>query len=397
MNDSPSVDELLRRATALGAALRERANEGDALRHLPPRTVIDLHDAGLFRVLQPSRFGGYELPPKTLFDLQIALGRVCPSTAWVYGVLSVHHWQLGLFPAEAQDEVWGRDSTTLISSSYAPTGKIERVRGGYRLSGRWSFSSGCDHAQWVFLGGFVPPDGPDAKPDMRTFLLPRADYAIDDNWFTSGLKATGSKDIVVDGAFVAEHRTHKLIDGFRLDNPGNALNTSPVFRMPFGQIHVRSVSTPALACALGALDVYNESTASRLAATDQSRVSEDPASQLCAAECESVVDHALLVLHRNLDELYGYAVEAKDGVPKMPVDRRVRFRHESALAARESASVVARLFTQSGGRAVFQSHPLNRFFQDVHVIRAHYANNPEGPGRNFGRVLFGQRSQDYFV
>lgn len=397
MIETPTADELLRRAAALGPVLRERAGEGDALRHLPPNTIADLHDAGLFRVLQPARFGGYELPPRTLFDLQLALGRVCPSTAWVYGVLSVHHWQLGLFPLEAQAEVWGDDSTVLVSSSYAPTGTIERVDGGYRVSGRWSFSSGCDHARWVFLGGFVPVEGPDAKPDMRTFLLPRRDYRIDDNWFTSGLKSTGSKDIVVDGAFVPEHRTHKLIDGFRLDSPGNAVNAAPVFRMPFGQIHVRSVSTPALACALGALDAFNELSASRLAATDKSRVAEDPASQLCAAECASVVDHAELVLHRNLDELYALAASTPGAAPKMPIDRRVRFRHESALAARDSAAVVARLFTQCGGRAIFQNHPLNRFFQDVHAIRGHYANNPDGPGRNFGRVLFGQRSQDFFL
>src|SRR5207253_2212904 len=129
------------------------------------------------------------------------------------------------------EDVWGRDSETLISSSYAPTGQIERDDGGYRVSGRWSFSSGCDHCQWVFLGGFVPVEA-GQLPDMRTFLLPRADYRIDDNWHVAGLKATGSKDIVVDGAFVPEHRTHKLIDGYKQRSPGNAVNTAPLYRLP---------------------------------------------------------------------------------------------------------------------------------------------------------------------
>ena len=136
-----------------------------------------------------------------------------------------------------------------------PVAKTEWVDGVVKLSGRWSFSSGCDACDWVFLGGFVPNEE-GKPPDMRTFLVPRSDYEIIDNWHVSGLRGSGSKDVVVDGAFVPDHRMHKFTDGFRQQSPGNEINPSPVYKYPFGQIHVRSVSTPAVGAALGALDSY---------------------------------------------------------------------------------------------------------------------------------------------
>ena len=126
----------------------------------------------------------------------------------------MHPWQIALYSREAQEEVWGNDPTAMNSSSYAPTGRAERVPCGFRLNGRWSFSSGCDHCTWVNLGaisGTVETDGQEL-PDFRSFLLPRKDYQIDDNWRVAGLAGTGSKDIIVDGAFVPEHRSQSHWD-----------------------------------------------------------------------------------------------------------------------------------------------------------------------------------------
>ena len=391
------AQELVKRAESLKPALAARATEADNLRRLPDATVADLHAAEFFKIVQPARWGGLELSPSVLFDVQIALASACGSTGWVTGVLGVHTWQLALFPEKAQEEVWGENPNALISSSYAPNGKVERVDGGYRITGRWTFSSGCDFCDWAFLGGFVPPDGPDARPDMRTFLLPKSDYRIDDTWFVSGLKASGSKDIVVDGAFVPEHRTHKLIDGFKLDSPGNAVNRSPIYRLPFGQIHVRSVSSPAIGVAEGALATFRERTASRISAADKARLGEDPSFQGVCAEGAAELDLVRLCLSRNFNELNDRAEAAGGNVPEMPLDRRVRFRYDSAQAADRSMKVVDRLFTQSGGQVLRTGDPLGRAFQDVHAIRAHYANNPELPGRNLGRTLLGGKNQDYFV
>jgi 3-hydroxy-9,10-secoandrosta-1,3,5(10)-triene-9,17-dione monooxygenase len=393
MSGTPSHDELVARARALAPTLAERAAGAAELRRLPDETVADFKEAGFFRMLQPARYGGLEVDPGTFFDVQMTIAAACPSSAWVLGVVAVHAWQLALFAEQAQLDVWGKDSSTLISSSYAPTGKITRAEGGYRVSGRWSFSSGCDHCQWVFLGGFVPPDGEQKAPDMRTFLLPRADYKIDDNWHVAGLKATGSKDIVVDDVFVPEHHTHKLIDGFLRKSPGNAVNSAPLYKLPFGQIFVRSVSTSAIGAAQGALDAYNAIAAKRIAAGDGAKVAEDPATQTVAAQAAALIDEAKLVLHRNFDELMTAARSGAD----MPVERRVRFRYDSSRAVAKCVEAVDGLFTASGGRAIFLNSPLLRYFLDVHAARAHYANNPDKPGRNFGGIQLSLKNTDFFI
>lgn len=391
----PSIDpaELVRRARELAPVLAERAAEAEALRRLPDATIAAFQEAGFFRMLQPSRWGGYEVDPRVFFDVQMTIAAACPSSAWVLGVVGVHAWQLALFPEQAQREVWGEDTSTLISSSYAPTGKITRAEGGFRVSGRWSFSSGCDHCKWAFLGGFVPPEGDSKLPEMRTFLLPRSDYRIDDTWHVAGLKATGSKDVVVDDAFVPEHRTHRLIDGYKRNSPGNEVNRAPLFRLPFGQIFVRSVSTSAIGAAEGALAAYRDAAAKRIAASDGAKVSEDPATQIVCARAAATIDEVKLVLRRNMDELMALA-RAGD---EMPIDLRVRFRYDSSTAVSKCVEAVDALFTASGGRAIFLSSPILRYFLDVHAARAHYANNPDKPGRNFGGVQLGLRNQDYFI
>ncbi|HEX7672018.1 MAG TPA: acyl-CoA dehydrogenase family protein [Polyangiaceae bacterium] len=389
-------DELIARARALRPVLLERLPVADELRRVPDATIADFHAAGFFRMLQPKRWGGLEVHPRTFFEVQTEIAKGCASSAWVLGVVAVHAWQLGLFAEQAQEDVWGAGSRILISSSYAPTGKIERVPGGFKVSGRWSFSSGCDHCGWVFLGGFAPPpaDGnADAPPDMRTYLLPRTDYRIDDTWHVIGLKATGSKDIVVEGAFVPEHRTHRLIDGFRCKSPGNEVNASPLFRLPFGQIFVRSVSTTSIGIAEGALEAFTATAAKRIAAGDQSKVAGDPAVQHVAAEAAAAIDEVKLVLARNVDELMGYA----DRGETVPLERRVRFRFDSSNAADRCTSVVNSLFTASGGRAIFLGNSILRAFLDVNAARAHYANNPDKPGRNFGGVQLGLKNADFFL
>jgi 3-hydroxy-9,10-secoandrosta-1,3,5(10)-triene-9,17-dione monooxygenase len=386
-------NDILARARALLPSLQARAGQADQLRRLPDETVADLKQAGMFRLMQPSRWGGDEVDPGIFFEAQMTVATACPSTAWVMGVVGVHAWQLALFPLAAQEDVWGGDPDTLISSSYAPTGKVERADGGYRISGRWSFSSGCDHCQWVFLGGMVPPEREGAPPEMRTFLVPRSDYTIEDNWHVAGLKATGSKDIVVKGALVPEHRTHRLIDGFRRSSPGNEVNPAPLYRLPFGQVFVRSVSTSAIGAAMGALDAYNAIATKRVAAGDGKKVAEDPTAQLVAAHAAALIDEARVILHRNLDEMMTRVRAAED----IPLDRRLRFRYDSAMAVVKSVEAVDALFTASGGRAIFLDSPLQRYFQDVHAARAHYANNPDKPGRNWGGTQLGLKNSDYFV
>src|SRR5262245_64338772 len=215
-------DAYLERVRELVPAVRERARRAEQLRRLPDETFKDFQAAGLFRCLQPGRYGGYELDPATLYRAIMEVGAVCGSSAWILGVVGVHNWHLALFPPQAQEDVWGDDTSVQMSTSLAPTGTVERVAGGFRLRGRWFFSSMCDHCQWAVLGGVVPPAREGDPPDVRAFLLPRSDYAIEDNWYVMGLSGSGSKDLVVDEDFVPEHGTHPNPDPIPLNKPAPA-------------------------------------------------------------------------------------------------------------------------------------------------------------------------------
>ena len=388
----PTPAELIECAKNLAPTLKERAQEAIDLRRIPDSTMADFHRLGFFKVVQPKRYGGYELNPSVIFDLQLEFGQGCGSSAWCYGVLNVHSWQLALFDEKAQDEVWKDNPATLISSSYMPVGKAEWVDGGVKLSGHWSFSSGCDHCDWIMLGGFVPSEE-GAPPDMRTFLLPRSDYEIVDNWYVSGLKASGSKDIIVKDAFVPDHRMHKFSDGFRQKSPGNEVNTSPVYRYPFGQIHVRSVSTPALGAALGALQEYRQTITNKISQATGGKAADSMTNAVAAAEAAAALDREILVLRRNFEEMFGYLERGE----KIPIERRVRFRNDSARAVDVAKSVVDDLFITVGARATFSDSAINRHFQDVQTIRLHHANAPDKPAANFGGVLFGKKSTDFFI
>ena len=388
----PSHDELVARAKALIPVLKERAAHCEALRRLPDETLADFHEAGFFKMLQPRRWGGYESHPNTFFDVQIAIASACPSSAWVFGVVAVHNWQLALFDDQAQEDVWADDPSVLISSSYAPTGQVRRVEGGFRISGRWSFSSGCDHCDWAFLGGFVPTE-PGSPPDMRTFLVPKTDYTIDDNWHTIGLKGTGSKDVVLDDVFVPEHRTHKMSDGFKCSSPGNATNTAPLYRIPFGQIFVRSVSTSCIGMAEGCLDFYREVTSTKVGASDGQRAKENPGAQMAIAKATSTLATLKMVLHRNFNQMMDAAARGE----VVDVATRVSWRWDSGAVATECSRIIDDMFAQAGARALFLSSPMHRFFVDVHAARAHYANRPEAAAHNFGRVQLGGSTRDFFI
>ncbi len=368
----------LRNVRALVPAIRSRAAECESLRRLPDETFDSYQRSGLLRALQPRQWGGFELSPLTFFQAASEVAAACPSSAWFLSVVGIHNWQLGLFPERAQNDVWGKDTSVLLCSSYAPTGKVERVDGGFRLSGRWSFSSGCDHCQWVFLGGVAPSDGP--IPDMRTFLLPRSDYRIIDNWHVAGLAGTGSKDIVVEEALVPEHRTHRFADAYLFQNPGQAVNTGSIFRLPFGCLFAFSISVPAIGAARGALDSYRTYMQKKVAAYDGSKVADDPFAQRRLSEAAVEIDAAESEVRSTWETICALA-EAGDVIP---LELRARARWSAANIVLRGVRAVDLLFEASGGRGLFLDNPIQRYFRDVHAMRAHALNNPDKASQIFG-------------
>ncbi|MGH7924627.1 MAG: flavin-dependent monooxygenase [Candidatus Binatus sp.] len=392
--DSTETDlarSLLASARELVPTLAKRAAQAEQQRSIPAETVADFQRAGLFRVIQPKRYGGYELDPGVFFDIQMTLAEGCMSSGWVYGVVAVHNWQLALFDPRAQEEVWAKDSSVLIASSYMPKGQVERVDGGFCLSGRWGFSSGVDHAQWLFLGGIVSTKN--GAPDYRTFLVPRADAMINDNWRTVGLKGTGSKEVVIEGAFVPEYRTHRAIDGFAGTSPGLSANPAALYRLPFGQIFVRAVSSASIGALQGALTAFREYGSKRVSINDMGRTAEDPAAALAAADAALAIDDMKLAIHRNFAAMMATIRRGE----ALDVNDRIHYRYQSAAVAGRCAEHIDRLFHSCGGQGIYTDNPIGRFFVDIHAARLHYANNPDKFGRNYGGVLLGLGNTDFFI
>jgi len=388
----PDPDTLLQRARELQEGLRSRRQQTRELRKLPDETVAELIQAGFFKIMQPARYGGYEMNPKHFYDVVFEIARACPSTGWVLSVVGVHNWQLGLLDDQAQQDVWGQNNEVLISSSYAPKGQATPVEGGWKFAGRWQFSSGCDHAEWVFVGGLMPedPNFPNV-PQIASFLIPRADYEIIDDWHTTGLQGSGSKSIKVDEVFVPEHRVHTFMQGFVGDNPGAALNTAPLYKLPFGQVFIRAVSTPCIGTAQGALDAYCEYNSKRLNSVGM-QVIDSPAGQLAAARAQSAIRTARLKIHYAYDTLLDCA---ERGDSYSDVDR-VEFRFDSCNAVDTLVPAVQELLANSGGSAIYQGNTVNEFYQDMLAFRQHAANQVYTPSINLGAVMFGSPLQDVF-
>lgn len=382
--DRPGAAELVGRAKALIPVLRER--EADAIRNrqVPVETIQAFRESGFFRILQPARYGGFEMSPAVYCEIAKTLAEGCMGSAWVYGVIAVHNWQLALFDPQAAEDVWGNDNSVLISSSYMPTGKATKVDGGYRLSGRWAFSSGSEHCQWVILGGNMVAEDGDGVPEPYNFLVPRSDYQILDTWHVMGLCPTGSNDIVVEDAFVPAHRVIRERDMFNLSCPGHVQNTGALYRIPFAQLFNRTVSTTSLGSLRRALDVFVEATRQKRATYTGARLAADTTIQEAVADVTLTLTDLELRLASDLAEL-----ESRARSGDWPIERRAQLGHHTTSMVSRCVEAIDKLMLFSGGKAIYLGNVVQRAFLDIHCARAHVANNPYPYARNLGGMTFG--------
>lgn len=392
VEDIVTPESLIQSARELIPKLKARAEQTDQARCIPKETIADMQAAGFFEVLKPKQYGGYEMDPQVFYQIGMTLAEGCMSTAWVYGVVGVHNWQIALFDPKAAEDVWKDDQQVLIGSTYMPKGEVTPVEGGFKFSGRWGFSSGCDHVDWVFLGGLIFNEG--QPPEYRTFLLPKSDFEIVDTWHTMGLKGTGSKDIVVKDVFVPEYRTHRGEDGFTGNNPGKDAFTSDIYKLPFGQIFVRAVSSAAIGALQGALNEFIEFGSVQVGNMGN-KTAEQPPAQMAVAETRVAIDEMKLVMERNFDVLMG-KIRAGESLLD-DLEQRIHFRFQAAQVVERSAKHAYQLFSACGGRGIFTEFPLYRYMLDIYAARAHFANNPDQFGRNYGSVVFGKENTDVFI
>lgn len=381
----PTAECLIERARVLVPQIAACAREGREARRVPERIIEQIAEAGLFRILQPAAWGGYEMKPETYYDVLIALAEGDMSVGWVYGVLGVHPWLMGLMDARAVADVWGHDDGVRLCSSLMPVGKAEKVEGGFRVSGHWRFSSGCHYAQWALLGGIVQDgaQGGGGPPDVRLFMVPRTEYRVDETWRVSGLCATGSEDILVDNVFVPDHRTRRMIDNLNCVGPGQATNTSPLYRIPFGQVFFRGISSPAIGALQAMLDAFVAYAGKRSGPAGKSV--DDPVAQQICAEVTAALDEMKLVLRRNMTVLWDYGARAE--VPPMPL--RQQFKFQSASVSHRCAELATRLMRATGAAGIYDEQPFGRALADINAARQHIANQFEMVGRNFGVSILG--------
>jgi 3-hydroxy-9,10-secoandrosta-1,3,5(10)-triene-9,17-dione monooxygenase len=387
---APEPAELIARARAMIPALASRAREQQRKRAILPETIADMHAAGFFRVLQPKRWGGYEMELGTFYDIEIALGEADMSTGWTYGVLGAVTWFLGLIDDRAAEDVWGRDASVLACSSTMPAGKATAVDGGFRLSGHWRYASGCEHGEWALLGGVVHAE--DVLPDWRFFVVPRKDYRTVDNWQVAGLQGTGSIDLILDDVFVPAYRTQRLQDNFLLKGAGQAVNTSGLYRVPFGQIFVRGVSTSglgALQAMLTALIDHSRGRETRAGG----RSAENPVVQLLCAETAASIDEMRATLHRNFQALHDYAHRGE--MP--PLELRLQYKFQSSGVIERCTLLAARIFKATGAAGLSDELPFGRILADLMAARQHVSNQYDYYGSNWGGAMFGLDNKDFLI
>jgi 3-hydroxy-9,10-secoandrosta-1,3,5(10)-triene-9,17-dione monooxygenase len=382
---------MIERARALVPRLRDRASATEELRRLPPETERDLHDAGLFRIVQPKRVGGGELDYVALVDCADVLAQGDASVAWNFANLASHHWMLGMFDRRAQDMVWSKDPDALIASSFIfPSGRASKVDGGYRLRGHWPFSSGVNSSEWNMLGGVVSSDDEADGIEYRIFLLNKSDYNISDTWDASGLRGTGSNDVEVVDSFVAEPMTVAVGDLAGGPTPGSAANPSALYALPVFSLFPYVLSGAALGNAQACLDDYIDITRHRASTYNRAKLGDFQSTQIKIAEASAKIDAARLIMRSRCIETM---VDARAG--RFPdIAAKTRLRRDGAYSVNLCTEAVSLLSSASGARGLFTTGALQRQFRDAHAINSHLAFNFDVAGTNYGRVALGLPSEN---
>ena len=390
-SDADSYATMVGRAKALIPKLRERASRTEDLRRLPPETERDLHDAGLFRIVQPKRVGGSELDYVALVDCADALGQADASAAWNFANLASHHWMLGMFDRHAQDAVWSKDADALIASSFIfAAGRATKVDGGYVLNGHWPFSSGVESCEWNMLASVVSSDDDADGIEYRIFLLNRNDYKINDTWNATGLRGTGSNDVRVLDAFVAERMTIAVSDLTGGPTPGSAVNPNALYALPVFSLFPYVLSGVGLGNAQACLDDYVEIARHRASTYNRAKVGDLQSTQIKIAEASAKIDAARLIMRKNCIDAMA---DARRGhIPDIAA--KTRLRRDGAFSVNLCTEAVSLLFTASGARSLFTSGALQRQFRDAHAVNSHLAFNFDAAGTNYGRVALGLPSEN---
>jgi 3-hydroxy-9,10-secoandrosta-1,3,5(10)-triene-9,17-dione monooxygenase len=366
--------EVLGHVEGIAEQLASTGEETERLGKLSDESVKFVRKAGVMRLLQPSDFGGYAAHPRVFAEAVMAVAKLCGSTGWVCGVAGVHPWEMALMDRRLQAEVWGDNPDTWIASPYAAQGIATPTDGGYTLTGRWNFSSGTDHCEWIFLGALVAgPDGtPATPPTVLHVVLPRPEYTIvEDSWDVIGLSGTGSKDIVVEGAFIPQYRTIDFDEVAHGNAAARAGRTETVYKLPFWSMFPLGITAAVIGIAEGALAAHLDYQRGRVTAMG-TRIKDDPYVLYAISEAAADIAASRLQLLDGISRLYDLAESGR----AITFEDRSLVRRNQIRSAWRAVDAVDEIFARSGGNAARRHNALQRFWRDAHVGLQHAIHTP---------------------
>ncbi|GAA3067709.1 acyl-CoA dehydrogenase family protein [Streptosporangium carneum] len=366
--------QVLHTITERAEEIRALGSSNEALGRLDDQAAKVLRESGAIRMLQPATHGGLEVHPREFAETVMKIASLDGSTGWVAGIVGVHPWEMAFADPKVQQEIWGEDQDTWIASPYAPMGVARPVDGGYVFNGRWQFSSGTDHCDWIFLGGFLGDDeGKPVQPPVSMHLiLPRSDYEIvEDSWDVVGLRGTGSKDIIVKDAFVPTYRTipySKVVDGSAAREAGL---TNPGYLLPFSCAFPLGITSAVIGIAEGALAHHLAYQKGRVQVTG-TKIKDDPYVLYAISEAAADIEASRCALLENVSRMYDAVAAGRE----ITFDERARGRRVQVQAAWRAVRAVDEIVARSGGNAMRMDNPLQRFWRDAHMGLAHAIHVP---------------------
>ena len=383
---------LIQRARDLAPGIAARAETAEALRNVPDESMQELVDAGLFRMLQPRRVGGYEMPFDILVDVLPIIGAACTSTAWILGNFSSRNWNIGMWPRAAQDEIWGAGPNftpdVLACSAYVfPALKAVRTADGYLLDSIYPtpFSSGVDLAEWNTIACMLHDDTGSEEPQFMQVLLHRSEYTVVDTWYASGLVGSGSKDVQVEGVEIPEHRGMLIANTHGGPTPGSVVNPGPLYRLPVFAAFGYIAGAPGLGCAMGALASARESLTNRIGTYSGAQLATLSPVQIKFAEAAAAIDTAEMLYRRRCEEMMEIAQAGE--LPS--AGTRAILRRDSAYGGSLFTGAVDLLVQITGAAGLYARNPMQRYFRDAHALVQHASMVWDVCGQNYGQVALG--------
>ena len=371
VSGAPGAWAIRREVTNVATALVERAREVELNRRIPDDIFEMIRATGIYRILQPARFGGHQGNPVDVIDTIFELARSCPSTAWVAAICNIHQWMVSGFTLAAQEDVWGGNDEVLISGSYAPRGQAVLADGGIRLNGCWEFVSGCDNTSWAIVGLIVPSESAVAPAHPHFALVPRADYRIDDMWHAIGLTGSGSSNIHIDDVFVPAHRLVSIPSMTDGCSPGSKEHGHSLYRIPLLSLVPYIISTVGLGAAQGGFDAYTAQMRLRKGRGGVLDVSKSlasiPAVQARIGEAAGYIDAGCLIIKTDLEKILAIVNSGKD----ISVAERIRCKRNQAVATRMAVNAATVLYEGSGGAGLLSENRVQRAWRDANAVARH--------------------------